>query len=439
VEQPQDTETGHTEGIGLLSYFARHWRGAFSLGISFWLTSLITVGLIRAAGLEIVAPALKGNLNPTFGLLLASAYVLLTIVATLWHATGTWRSARRHRVRRHRRLWPNLAIMTVLVLVAVSAKWVANEGPYLVETAKIVAGAHKYSKHEVTLVNGTDLHLSGYLGFKLLQKAEGLLEANPRIHTVHLNLIGVWVNPARRLRDLIQARKLDTVAGPVCAYGCTLVFMAGERRIASVGATLGFVSYDDHKKVDGRTRDNRLKDIEYFRKKGVTESFVTRAFEAPRSKIWNPTLHQLMTANIVTHVKLGKDIVAIAAFCDREECRVKSTAPRWLQDLSAQVNRIFPAKVDELTRVERTVAGPGKQLTYHMTLIKDIRLSPKILSSTLLDSACTKGKLDKFFTRGIVVGYVIRDKDGRLLHEARVTPSICDSQETLAFYPQQRG
>ena len=97
------------------------------------------------------------------------------------------------------------------------------------------------------------------------------------------------------------------------------------------------------------------------------------------------------------------------------------------------------AKVDELTRVERTVAGPGKQLTYHMTLIKDIRLSPKILSSTLLDSACTKGKLDKFFTRGIVVGYVIRDKDGRLLHEARVTPSICDSQETLAFYPQQRG
>ena len=423
----------------MLSFFARHWRGALSLGVSFWLVSVVSFALLRAVGLEIVAPMLKGNLDPSFGLIIASAYVSLTVVGTLWFATGTWRSAQRHKARYRRRLWPNTAIMLLLTLVAVSAKWVANEGPYLIEATQLVSGSHKFSQHEVTLADGTDLHLSGYLGFKLVQKVEDLLEATPGIQTVHLNLVGVWVEPARRLRDLISERQLNTAAGSVCVQGCTLAFMAGKNRIASVGTTFGFVSYAGDKKADKAARQRELRDIAHFRRNGVSDSFIAKAFDAPRNNNWNPTLHELKNANIVSHVRLGKENLAIAAFCDREDCRTKSTAPTWLQDLSAQVNRIFPAKVDPLTRVERTVAGPGNLLTYHMTIVKDVRLNPKVLTITLLDSACTKGKLDKFFARGTVVGYVIRAKDGALLHQARVTPSICDSQDEVAFYPQKRG
>ena len=106
----------------MLSCMARHWRGEYSLGVSLWLISVVTFMLLRAMGTEIISPAIKNSFDPLYGLMLATAYVLLTLVFTLWHGTGTWRAARKHKVRRWRKSWPGAAIAILVLLIAVSAK-----------------------------------------------------------------------------------------------------------------------------------------------------------------------------------------------------------------------------------------------------------------------------------------------------------------------------
>ncbi len=76
------------------SFVVRHWRGAYSLGASFWLVGIVGTLVLHqvwAAFSTCVARTIE-----SFGLLVACAFALIAvqIVVWLWQWIGIWRAAR---------------------------------------------------------------------------------------------------------------------------------------------------------------------------------------------------------------------------------------------------------------------------------------------------------------------------------------------------------
>jgi hypothetical protein len=77
------------------SYFARHWRGDFSLPKSYWVNGALIFGLgcnfaVMLAVLATVA-AFKGT--PAVSVIVLLGEIALNVAAYIWAIVGIWRSA----------------------------------------------------------------------------------------------------------------------------------------------------------------------------------------------------------------------------------------------------------------------------------------------------------------------------------------------------------
>ncbi|MCX8512022.1 MAG: hypothetical protein ORN83_09690 [Chthoniobacteraceae bacterium] len=99
-----------------------------------------------------------------------------------------------------------------------------------------------------------------------------------------------------------------------------------------------------------------------------------------------------------------------------------------LEQLAQAVNASAPKMVDEVTQLDRATAGPGRRLTYHMTISIsqsefnrtewEQKTVPSIRTNTLQQDA-TKALLKA----GISVAIRYSSKDGTYLDETIFTPS----------------
>ena len=110
-----------------MAYIGKHWRGEFSLAISFW----VNYYLFNAA-IEIfwtwfrIAPPIK---NPVVvsRILIIHFCIWLAIVYP-WQIIGVWRSANRHIQETEKRVWAGLAKVLVVLgilatLVTLTVRW----------------------------------------------------------------------------------------------------------------------------------------------------------------------------------------------------------------------------------------------------------------------------------------------------------------------------
>jgi len=254
-----------------------HWRGEVAL----WPTLLLTL-----LGLRLLLFTLGGLPSLT-----------LDAIVFIWQVTGTLRALNNAQADRPDlfnivagygtialclplMIFPQLDRTTADYLDLLPPQEAANTGLRLVPTYAI---------------------LEGPIDFAMFTALEAALEDNPGLKLLELNSGGGRIFAARAIARLVTEHRLNTRVHETCASACTLVFIAGEHRLMSPEARLGFHGY----RVDGYLKsvipeEEEAKDRAAFLAQGINESFVASVFETSPEDMWFPTRSQLLSAGIVS-------------------------------------------------------------------------------------------------------------------------------------------
>jgi GYF domain 2 len=285
----------------LISYCARHWRGELSLPVSFWINGNLT-SLALATLVIAVAFTDAANEAPRWFSAAGVAYWLLLTLMSFWQLVGIWRCAANHLNAGKSTLWARLAQGSVILGALGSIYTLGTVGvPQTIEFAQLAAGHDPIGTYQLRLLrDATELEISGAITFGLTQDVAGALAANPKVKILHLNSYGGRVGEARRLRNLIAARRLSTFTAAGCFSACTLAFVAGERRLIARSASLGFHQYAFPGVDQSAFRRQYEKDKSDWLARGIDGAFVERAFATPHEGLWRPEHNELFSAGFVT-------------------------------------------------------------------------------------------------------------------------------------------
>lgn len=112
------------------------------------------------------------------------------------------------------------------------------------------------------------LRISGTLGMGSTQALRAALDAHPQVQRLEIRSPGGLVTEGHGMAQLAVQRALNTEARVACEAACTLVFVAGEKRLLSREASLGF---------GGLLPSLAPTVANFYRQRGVPEDFVQQA------------------------------------------------------------------------------------------------------------------------------------------------------------------
>jgi hypothetical protein len=181
-----------------------------------------------------------------------------------------------------------IVIITVTMLVSLApqptgAATYEFEGPYAIRV----------------LHQGLELEFSGTLSWAVPQQFGIALAQAPNVRIVRLNSPGGHIKAAVEVADIIHARHLDTYVPQTCASACTIAFLAGNRRIVSASAKLGF--HQAHGPGLSSEQSNVLLEVAYQRF-SLPSAFIAHVLRLPPWDLWTPDLAELRKVGIVTEV-----------------------------------------------------------------------------------------------------------------------------------------
>lgn len=145
------------------------------------------------------------------------------------------------------------------------------------------------------------MEVIGPIGPGIAERLREELNAHPETQWVHLTSPGGLVIEGRRVRDLINARHLNTYVRTACVSACTLAFIGGRQRVVRRNAVLGFHQYSNF--MGERLRDFvQDEDRSFFLGRGVSDSFVARMYEAKHSELLALSADDAVKERIATSV-----------------------------------------------------------------------------------------------------------------------------------------
>lgn len=145
------------------------------------------------------------------------------------------------------------------------------------------------------------MEVIGPIGPGIADQLREALNAHPETKWVHLTSPGGLVIEGRRVRDLINARRLNTYVRTACVSACTLAFIGGHQRVVRRNAVLGFHQYSNF--MGDSLRDFvQNEDRSFFRGKGVSDAFVARMYEAKHSEVLSLSADDAVKERIATSV-----------------------------------------------------------------------------------------------------------------------------------------
>ena len=348
---------------------------------------------------------------------------LLTIT---WQITGTWRSAVNHKEKTGRKVWATIAQVMLLVSLFNVAKTITTGTKQIIEVGKVALGVDELSKYQVKLIGSSDLQINGHITFQMIDEINNYLRYNPNIVVIRLNSIGGRIAPAMHLANKILEKNLTTFTDLGCLSACTVIFSAGKKRVAEVGAKFGFhqSSFVGASRSEMRTEEQ--KQIDFLFSRGISRAFLNKAYSTSSKKMWFPNFRELMNAKFLTHVRVGEKFIRIKKYCRNEDCNKISSAPQWLQKTAAEANLSLPKKLDRITRLDRVTAGPGKQLTYNYTITRDVIIKFDIAKRKKVKLVCKSNKLDIFVKNNITLRWKYLNRARKKLNEIVIVPSKCN-------------
>lgn len=285
---------------------AKHWRGDFSLSVSYWINLVLLTVILNQV--------IDGVLNSTFfqndqvsGLLVVFSLTIVEILFYIWQIVGCWRSANKHVAHTGREFWARIA-QVVLVLGAISngAQFV-NTAQLAVVPIQIAMGNGPYTEYTVSAVeDGGVIEIEGFMGYGMDKALEEVLDNTKNVQSVSLNSLGGLVDPARKVRALIKERGLDTYVANRCASACLIAFMGGHSRLLYADAKLGFHSYSSPGETLGQIDLSEEEDKQYYRLMGIDSEFLEKAFRVPANQVWYPEIEELVNSKFITHTYNGE-------------------------------------------------------------------------------------------------------------------------------------
>lgn len=304
----------------VMRYLLDHWRGRHSLARSFWLNSLaangVAVIVLTAMTLLIVGPA-----RDSPPAMLAGLVVMWSVILTLslWQVVGTWRAADNHRRSTGRPLWPRLT-QALLVILVVRGGVVAYDGGLQIHhMAKLALG--RDGLWTVVARDGEGIRVTGFVTFATPGKLTEQLAATVEPARIRFDSTGGYVGPAKTLREIIQARGLDTEVVGRCESACTLAFVGGAARLAGPEAQFGFHGFT----LPGVARSEIAAEEAVVKRswleRGIQAGFVERAFAANGAGMWRPSLQEMVEANFVTHIVADGKVQDAREWCRAHDCR----------------------------------------------------------------------------------------------------------------------
>jgi hypothetical protein len=149
---------------------------------------------------------------------------------------------------------------------------------------------------------GHEIRISGEIRPGLSDALTQVLEATPGVERVELQSPGGSVSEGLALADLVEKNSLDTVVKTYCDSACTLIFVAGRKRVLEDGGELGFHRCRSVLWFDAWLYDDQhnAELAGYLRSKGVSKIFADKVISVPNDDAWYPSLDQLFAAGVVT-------------------------------------------------------------------------------------------------------------------------------------------
>jgi hypothetical protein len=332
------------------NFFARHWRGDYSLVRSYWLhTALLQFCVVAlSAG---VTHALAHNAPAR-----AASSALLVIYAFglvlwIWAIVGTWRAAQREQTEKTRHglanIWPAAAKLMILLGAVGTGSRIVNDLPRLAEHLHTALGQQAASPFVVRAQrDGRAVLFTGGMNDGAADALEDTLRKTPDATTVVLRSEGGWLREGALVAEVIRRHHLRTYVERRCASACTIAFLAGDDRAAAPGARIGFhrprAVGADHDQTPGAT-DSEL--WRAYATAGLPDAFVRRVQATPFDEMWFPTDQELQDNGIVTRVSPGGEFATMATLLTTRDALA---AELRATPLYAALERKFPAHFNSL-------------------------------------------------------------------------------------------
>jgi hypothetical protein len=290
------------------NFVTRHWRGGYSLGISYWVTGLLA-GNIVSALLVAVATMLADRAFVPILLFICMAVIwIIVVLVALWQIVGIWRAANNHMARRllsekKKGLWGRAAKVAVsLSLLQVGNITLRVGVPQIQELYSIAfLGDPAIPDYAIRLLGtGTDIAVTGGFKYGLNRDLDSALDVSPQVTTVHLQSLGGRTAEAIAVHDQLKRRGLDTYVAGECDSACTVAFVGGSSRWVLPDAVLGFHAgtFTGADLIGGAGVDNEMAAV--FSAAGVGITFVSRATSTPNDDMWFPDSSELLASGFIT-------------------------------------------------------------------------------------------------------------------------------------------
>jgi hypothetical protein len=221
------------------------------------------------------------------------AWLLFCVAVWLWVVVGIWRASARERKQAK---WLARAISvfgTILLLpLAVGSSKAAQELAYLVQGQDPMGAPVRISQTRDRLVLTGYLAQGSSIAFKEKLRRSG-------VTTVVLNSPGGRIGEAIQISKDVRSRGLSTIVDGSCESACTIILAAGSDRAMFPGARVGFhqSTFPGNEQNDDDLETEGQRD--YFRKLGVPEDFVAKAFSTRSDSMWYPAESEMIAAGIL--------------------------------------------------------------------------------------------------------------------------------------------
>lgn len=291
------------------NFFARYWRGQYSLPFSFWV-----VGILAALVTLLVIVALDrlfdvNEYNPYASFAFFVSVWVFVVVSTIWDVVGLWRSATFYMHRRWRQgkatFWGGLVKLLIVASVPGGIMTVIrSDAPQMGELFDMAfRGDPNLPDYSLRIMrNGTEVEIVGGFKYGLTDDFRRLLKASPQIGVVHLDSAGGRIAEAMQVHDIIQQRGMVTYVVNECLSACTLAFAGGRERWLGSAAKLGFHGPSFPGMPEHELNSAIASQQQLLVRDGVDPYFVARALSTPADSLWTPTNQELFAARVVTNI-----------------------------------------------------------------------------------------------------------------------------------------
>lgn len=147
----------------------------------------------------------------------------------------------------------------------------------------------------------TRLGVTGHMGVGSTRALMRALAQYPDVRVLEITSTGGLMTEGHGMARVALQRALNTQVTQTCASACTLVFVAGERRLLAPEARMGFQPRPGPFGWLGLDRSSTDQVVaDFYRERGVPEEFIQKALGAPGWDVWEPGQTGLLGAGVAT-------------------------------------------------------------------------------------------------------------------------------------------